>query len=309
MTAIATENLGRRFDGRPAVEALDLTVEPGEVFGLLGPNGAGKTTTLRMLTGLIAPTTGRAWILDREVTDRSEALAVRRRIGLLPEAPGLYAGLTPEENLDFSARLHGMPPAERRRRIRELLGWLDLWDLRGRRVATFSRGMQQKVALARALVHDPDILFLDEPTAALDPGASRAVRDLLRGLQEDGRTIFLNTHHLDEASRICDRIGVLNRRLLAQGTPEDLAAPSRRGVSVFRLQAPDEGIVRALEGLDFVQGVSHENGRLRVETADPERFNPALVRAIVEAGGAIEALTEGRPGLEEVYLRLVGDDA
>ncbi|MCG7844906.1 MAG: ABC transporter ATP-binding protein, partial [Methanomassiliicoccales archaeon] len=220
---IETRAMGRRFGSTVAVEDLSLKVNAGEVFGLLGPNGAGKTTTVRMLCGLISLSSGEAYIDGLDVRDPHQRLDVRGMIGLLPESPGLYESLSAYENLDFYAKLYGCDLACRERRIKELLKALDLWDRRGEPVVGFSKGMKQKIAIARALVHEPKLLFLDEPTSGLDPSASVTVRNYLLDLKEEGRTIFLNTHNLDEAERLCDRIAILNTRLLAIGRPDELA--------------------------------------------------------------------------------------
>lgn len=306
MGLIETVGLGRRFDGTVAVEDLTLQVREGEVFGFLGPNGAGKTTTVRMLCYLIRATAGTAYVAGNEIGREPDATNIRSMVGLLPEAPGLYDALTAEESLDFFARLHGVGSRDRRRRIEELLRWLGLWDRRDARVATFSRGMKQKVALARALLHEPPLLFLDEPTAALDPSAAKAVRELLGDLRREGRTVFLNTHNLDEAQRVCDRIGVVNTRLLALGTPQELAARYWRPATTVRLREVTPAVREAVEALDFVESLEVRGEELLVDLDDPRERNPALVRAILDAGGKIEFLVEKERGLEDVYLRLVG---
>jgi ABC-2 type transport system ATP-binding protein len=219
---IDAENLTKKFGSLTAVEDLTLHVNEGEVFGFLGPNGAGKTTTIRMLCCLISKTSGKAQIGDYEIGNGSDAQKIRNIIGLLPENVGLYEGLSAYRNLDFYGRLHKLNEQQRKEKIEYFLSMLELWDKRDVPVGTFSKGMKQKLAIARALIHDPQVLFLDEPTANLDPEASKMVRDFILELKKEKRTIFLNTHLLDEAERICDRVGILKTKLLAVGKPEEL---------------------------------------------------------------------------------------
>ncbi len=309
MEFIETVDLKRTFGDTVAVEDLNLRIREGEVFAFLGPNGAGKTTTVRMLTTLIRPTSGKAYIGGNEVGREPDSMNIRAMVGLLPETPGLYERLSASQNLDYYGRLYGVPDDTRRERIRELLKLVDLWDRRDDVVATFSKGMQQKIAIVRAMVHDPAILFLDEPTAALDPSAAKTVRDFLRGLRGEGRTIFLNTHNLFEAERIADRIGVVNTRLIAQGTARELSARYWKPATVVRLREPTEAAIAAVEALDFVERVDVQDGELLLALDDPKRHNPDIVRTIVRAGGEIEYIMEKERGLEDVYLRLVGEEA
>ncbi|MBU0754061.1 MAG: ABC transporter ATP-binding protein, partial [Planctomycetes bacterium] len=220
--AIRTENLGRAFDKVRAVDALDLEVPAGIVFGFLGPNGAGKTTTIRLLLGLLDPSEGRAEVLGYDTHRASPA--IRQRTGALLEHSGLYERLSAEDNLDFYGRVWHISRVPRQERIRELLTHLDLWDRRKEMARTWSRGMKQKLAVARALLHRPDLVFLDEPTAGLDPVASKALRDDLAGLvAREGITVFLTTHNLNEAEKLCNRIGVINQgKLIALGHPDEL---------------------------------------------------------------------------------------
>jgi ABC-2 type transport system ATP-binding protein len=219
---IDAENLTKKFGNITAVDNLTLHVDEGEVFGFLGPNGAGKTTTVRMLACLISKTSGKAKIGDYEIGNSADQQKIRRIIGVLPENVGLYDDLSAYKNLDFYGRLYKRTKEQREERIEYFLKMLRLWDKRNLSAGTFSKGMKQKLAIARVLIHDPQVLFLDEPTANLDPEASKTVRDFILELKKEKRTIFLNTHLLDEAERICDRVGVLKTKLLAVGTPEKL---------------------------------------------------------------------------------------
>ena len=307
MEFIETVDLRRTFGHVVAVEALNLRIREGEVFGFLGPNGAGKTTTVRMLTTLIHPTSGKAYIGGNEVGREPDSMNIRAMTGLLPEVPGLYERLSASRNLDFYGRLYGVPDSRRKARIEELLKWIGLWKRRDSPVATFSKGMKQKIAIVRAIVHDPQLLFLDEPTAGLDPSAAKTVRDFLVELRDMGKTIFLNTHNLSEAEHICDRIGVVKTHLLAQGSPRELAARYLKPASVFRLREATEDVVRAVDALEFVEDVRVEDGELHVSLPDPQKFNPAIAKAVIAAGGEIEFIVEKEMGLEEVYLRLLED--
>jgi ABC-2 type transport system ATP-binding protein len=300
--AIETEALSRKFDDLLAVDAIDLEVREGEVFGFLGPNGAGKTTTVRMLSTLIAPSAGSARINGFEVGVDDQR--IRASIGILTETPGVYPRLTAADNLAFFAKLQGVDDVGGQ--VRKYLSMLDLWDRRDDLAGSFSKGMRQKLAIARALIHEPRLLFLDEPTAALDPSAAKVVRDFIEALRGEGRTIFLCTHNLDEADRLCDRIAVFKRRLLRVATPEEL----RRGLYgrsvVVRLREVTDDVVAAVAALEPVGDVTRlDGGRLRVAIEDPERDNPALVRALVAAGAEVCFVEEEAHSLEEVYLDVV----
>ncbi len=309
MEFIETVNLGRSFGDVVAIEGLSLHVREGEVFGFLGPNGAGKTTTVRILCCLIGPTEGKAFVAGNQVGREPDSMNIRRIVGLLPETPGLYERLSAFKNLDFFARLYGVSEQRRRERIEELLKWLGLWDRRDQSVATFSKGMRQKIAIVRAMVHEPSILFLDEPTAGLDPAAAKIVRDFILELRREGGTIFLNTHNLYEAERVCDRIGVVNTTLLAQGTAKELSGRYWKPASVVRLRDTKEEVIQAVEALDFVESLEVTDGELHIGLEDPKRLNPLIVRTILEAGGEIEFIVEKERGLEDVYMRLVEESA
>jgi ABC-2 type transport system ATP-binding protein len=297
---IDAEGLTKRFGDLVAVEGLTLHIGEGEVFGLLGPNGAGKTTTVRMLASLLTATSGSAMVDGHDV--REEPQAVRRIVGLLPENVGLYGTLTVEENLDFFGRLNGLPPDRRGAAIRDLLGRFGLWDRRGEPAGNLSKGLKQRLALARAMVHDPKVLLLDEPTANLDPEAARMVRETILGLKGEGRTVLLNTHLLDEAQRVCDRVGVLRTRLVAVGSPADLRGRLGRGRAVVRLASVGPAIIEAAKRIGAVEP---RGDSLLVEVADPGADVPRLVAAIVAAGGQVRSVGEEGPSLEDAYLALV----
>jgi ABC-2 type transport system ATP-binding protein len=242
---IEIKDLTRRFGDVTAVDRLTMAVGEGEVFGLLGPNGAGKTTTVRMLTCLISRTAGQARVAGLSIGNPEDARRIRGLVGLLPEEAGLYPDLSAARTLDFFGRLYRVPGAVRGERIEKLLTMLGLWDRRDVPVRTFSKGMRQRLAIARALIHDPPVLFLDEPTANLDPEGAKTVRDFLLQLRQDKRTILLSTHHLEEADRVCDRVGVLDTRLVAVGSPEQLRQSLRGRATVVQLAAVTDRVVEA----------------------------------------------------------------
>ncbi len=301
--AVDAKGLTRFFGDKPAVQDVSFRVAWGEVFSLLGPNGAGKTTTMRMLCCLLSPTAGTAEVGGFDVT--ADPLKVREQFGLLPENPGLYESLSAERNLRFYGEIFGVPPAKLESRIEEILKMLEIWDRRGDKIAKFSKGMRQKIAIARALVHEPRILFLDEPTASLDPEASKVVRDFVLELKAKGGTIFLNTHNLYEAQRLSDRVGIINTSLLAFGSPQDLADRMWSKTTLVTLKRVDERIITAVKGLDFVKGVTVENGQMAVSLDNPEENNPRLAEALLRNGGEIVAMKEREHSLEDIYLKLV----
>jgi ABC-2 type transport system ATP-binding protein len=298
---IHTQELTKKFDKVLAVDRLNLDVREGEVFGFLGPNGAGKTTTVRMLTSLIGPTSGTATVAGHALG--REDSAIRQTVGLLTETPGMYDNLSAEYNLRIYADLYDV--ADGRGQVEKYLTMLGLWDRRFDPAGTFSKGMKQKLAIARALLHEPRILFLDEPTAGLDPEAARLVRDFIAELRKEGRTIFLCTHNLDEADRLCDRVAVFKTRLLEMDTPTNLRNSVFGRKVVFHLQAADDRLADVMRGFPFVREVNRVDTKLVVGLEDPEAHNPELVRALVGAGAEVQFIGELRHSLEDVYLQLV----
>jgi ABC-2 type transport system ATP-binding protein len=302
---IETRELTRRFGDVLAVDRLTLTVQPGEIFGFLGPNGAGKTTTIRMLAALIEPTAGEAIVAGFRLGQNDGRL--RASVGFLTETPGLYDRLSAEANLAYFAHLYDVQDVAGR--VEHYLRWLGLWDQRFEAAGTLSKGMRQKLAIARALLHDPPILFLDEPTSALDPEAAHLVRDFIAGLRREGRTIVLCTHNLDEADRLCDRVAVFKQRLLALDAPARLRSQLFGRTVVFHLRQVRPELTAALQRFPSVSQVRLVDGRLLATVQDPEAENPALVRALVEAGAEVQFVGELRQTLEDVYLKLVKGDA
>jgi ABC-2 type transport system ATP-binding protein len=310
---IEIENLTRRFGDVRAVDGLTLTIAEGEVFGLLGPNGAGKTTTIRMLAGLIGKTSGDAWVAGSRVGDPATARELRSRIGLMPEEAGLYPDLTAARTLDFFGRLYKVNAGVRAERTERLLTMLELWDRRDARVRTFSKGMKQRLTIARALINDPPVLFLDEPTANLDPEGAKTVRDFLLQLRNEKRTILLNTHQLTEAERVCDRVGIMHTKLIAVGTPDGLrgmvSSSAGRATAVQLTVVTDAVVAAARQAAGAPAGTAPDitvsGNTITVPVAKPERDNPALVQAIVAAGGEIQFVSGIVPSLEETYLKLL----
>jgi ABC-2 type transport system ATP-binding protein len=295
------EQLTKVFNSNIAVDQLSFEVKEGEVFGFLGPNGAGKTTTVRMLSSLISPTSGTAYINHFEI--QKDDQDIRRSVGILTETPGLYDNLSAEYNLEIFANLYEVKNPSGQ--IEKYLRLLGLWERRFDLAGTFSRGMKQKLAIARALLHEPKVLFLDEPTSGLDPESAKTVRDFISELREQGRTIFICTHNLDEADRLCDRIGVVKTRLLVIDTPEELRQNLFGKQVVFHLAAIQDHVPARISKLSFVRGVEVLDNKLLITLDDPKSRNPEIIRALIQEGVDIQFVGELRHSLEDVYLRLM----
>ncbi len=288
-----------------ALQGISLKVRPGEVLALLGPNGAGKTTTIRILSAVLKPTSGRAVVCGHDVV--ADAPRVRSLVGVLTELPGLYDRMSARSYLEFFGELHRVPRDLLKGRLNDLLDHFGLGPVADRRLGTLSKGLRQKVALIRALVHDPRVLFLDEPTSAMDPASARQVREFIAGLRRADRAIIISTHNLPEAELLADRIAVVAQgRLVAEGTAPELKRLFA-GPPTFELKftGPAEAARRALNG--DVRILDSAPGRVRYQVADPAR-NPGLVERLVAAGVGILSLTEVSPSLEEAYLRITGGE-
>jgi len=301
---IETENLTKKFGDLTAVDGVTLHVEEGEVFGFLGPNGAGKTTTVRMLCCLISKTSGEARIAGYEVGKDADSLKIRKLIGLVPDNVGLYDDLSAYDNLDFYGKLYDCTEAQRKENIQRFLTMLGLWEKKDVAAGTFSKGMKQKLAIARALIHDPQVLFMDEPTVNLDPESSKTVRDFILDLKKEKRTIFINTHNLDEAQRVCDRIAILNTRLMVVGTPQELERSVGGRKTVIQLEKASDAILAALRKLPL-GNIIIDGNKLTIDVTDPEKENAAIVDAVVRAGGHVQSVTVVGATLEDAYLKLV----
>jgi ABC-2 type transport system ATP-binding protein len=317
--AIEVSHLSKVFGARAAVTDVSFSVARGEVFGFLGPNGAGKTTMVRILGTLIAPTSGSAMVADVPL-EPANAQEIRQRISVMPESPGLYQRLTVTENLEYFARLYGLP--RREARITEALAAVGLSDRGHDLTGNLSKGLRQRAALARTLLNDPAVMFLDEPTSGLDPVAAHEVHGLIAGLRDRGVTVFLTTHRLDEAERLCDRVAIMNTSLRTIGRPDELRQTlftrSLAVTTVAPLAQPD----RVFTGLPAVQSWqpapaggaladgAPADGRpagYTLTVSDPAQAAPAVTRALVAAGADVLSIAEARHTLEDVYLELIDD--
>lgn len=303
---IETHALTKRFDDFVAVQNITLTVRPGEVLALLGPNGAGKTTTVRMLTSLLRPTSGWARVAGYDIV--AEPDQVRTTVGVLTEHHGLYMRMRGAEYLDFFGELYGVDPATRKRRAGALATRFGLADALDRRLGEYSKGMRQKLSLVRAMLHNPRVLLLDEPTSAMDPQSTRVVRDMIKHLRGQERTIILCTHNLAEAEELADRIAIIRRgEIIAQGTSLELKA-RLLGPPLLELR-----LARAVEALpdviaDLVELDSYGHNWLRYRTPAPTVTNPRVLRRLAQHGAPVVTLSEVPQSLEDVYLRVIGDD-
>jgi ABC-2 type transport system ATP-binding protein len=311
--AIEVSHLTKTFGARTAVADVSFSVARGEVFGFLGPNGAGKTTTVRILGTLIAPTAGSAMVAGIPLGP-ARAAEIRQRISIMPEAPGLYRRLTVTENLEYFARLYGLP--HREQRIAEALAAVGLGDRAHDFTGSLSKGLRQRAALARSLLNDPEVMFLDEPTSGLDPVATHEVHVLIAGLRDRGVTVFLTTHRLDEAERLCDRVAIMNTHLQTIGRPDELRQMLfNRSLTITTakpLPQPDQ----VFADLPAVQGwqaatpatpTTPGSASYLLTVTDPAQAAPAVTRALVAAGADVLSIAESRHTLEDVYLELVQD--
>ncbi|MFN0180961.1 MAG: ABC transporter ATP-binding protein [Gemmatimonadales bacterium] len=308
MPMIEARALTRAFGTRTAVEEVSFTLDQGQILALLGPNGAGKTTTVRMLLGLIRPSSGSATVAGVTVPGTAAAGAeLRQRAGLLTETPGMYDRLSAWENLLLFGRLYRIPSAELPTRLEEYLHRLGLWERRAEPVGTYSKGMKQRLAIVRAVFHDPQVVFFDEPTAGLDPESARDVRGLITSLKAAGRTILVCTHNLTEAAALADQVGVLRRRMVAFGPPASLgrATVPRCRIILSADASPARAVIAALSAIG---PVTVEGTRLEVEVSDPERDPPRLVAALVGAGFGVRDVRLSERSLEEIYLDVIGDE-
>jgi len=304
--AVSVKGLGKSFGDKVAFADVSFEIGHGEVFGFLGPNGAGKTTTVRTLGTLIAPTSGSAVVAGLPLTPENGA-RIRRKIAIVPESPGLYQRLSVRENLECFADLY--ETADPAGRITRALTAVNLADRAGDVSGTLSKGLRQRVALARALLADPVVLFLDEPTSGLDPAAAQEVLILIEGLRRDGVTIFLTTHRLEEAERLCDRVAILNTKLLMTGRPAELRDRLFARVVTVRLVSPLADPASVLAGVPGVESWRFADGEYQLTVSDAAVAAPAVNRALVSAGADVLSLGEFRHTLQDVYLELIGDQS
>lgn len=306
-TVIQTDSLTRDFKSTRAVDGLNIQVPRGAIYGFLGPNGSGKTTTIRMLLGLLEPSSGRAAVLSHDVVRQADE--IRNRCGALLEYSGLYERLSAEDNLELFGRIYQMPPTKRRERVQELLQSFGLWERRKDIAGTWSRGMKQKLAVARAMFHRPALVFLDEPTAGMDPVAAANLREELAALvRREEVTVFLTTHNLSEAEKLCAKIAVIrNGKLLFEGRPDQLRARQDRHRAEIVGQGFNERILAMLRSQPQVQSVELENGRMFVDLNENARI-AGLVPLLVQAGVEIEEIRKEQVSFEDVFLNLVEED-
>ncbi|HUU79401.1 MAG TPA: ABC transporter ATP-binding protein [candidate division Zixibacteria bacterium] len=308
---IVAKGLTKLYGDFVAVDHINFEIKKGEIFGFLGPNGAGKTTTIRMLASIFPPTEGSARVANYDIVE--EGMDVRARVGILSENPGLYERLTARANLDFFARLYDVPSNEIKDRI-EYLG--DIFDLGTRldeKVGTYSKGMKQKLAIAKALIHDPPVLFLDEPTSALSPESAKAIRDLLIDLATDrSRTICICTHNLFDAERLCDRVAIIRKgQILTIGTPAEISSKFSGPPTIrLLLKSVENGIQQLISKIEGVISIEkHPVKRdLFIKIENHEEQTPEIVRRVVEADGEILEIEPIHASLEEAYLKLIEED-
>jgi ABC-2 type transport system ATP-binding protein len=302
---IVCEGLTKMFGSITAIQDFTVEIPDGRIFGLLGPNGAGKTTTMRMLSCLIRPTAGSAHIDAYEIGEKEDAQKIRGMIGLLPEVPGLYETLGTYKNLDYYAQLYGIPKAHREELIKTTLINLGLWDRRNEPVGGFSKGMKQKIAIARALIHDPKYIFLDEPTASLDPAAAKMVREYILELKSQGDTILINTHNLSEAERICDTVALVKNRTVKVGSPKELARGLFARTISITMQKIPPSLLKDISSLDFVSQAQVNGNQLFLNVRNPEEDNPRVISWLMKQGLQVQFVTEEEHSLEDVYLKLI----
>lgn len=301
---IETHQMSRAFGDLHAVDGIDLSIDAGTIFGLLGPNGSGKTTTIRLLLGLIEPTGGSARVLGFDT--RTEGSALRQKCGALLEHTGLYERLSAYDNLDFYGRVWHISSADRNKRIEELLSGLNLWDRRNESVQNWSRGMKQKLAVARVLLHRPQLVFLDEPTAGLDPVAASLLLDELQQLvSQQGVTVFLTTHNLNEAEKLCDQVAVIRQgKIISDGSPDELRLQQGHNRLEVMGRGFTDALISSLSLRPEVAAVSHEDHHLTLDLKGTVETS-GLVRWLVEQGVEIDEVRKGKASLEEVFLELV----
>jgi ABC-2 type transport system ATP-binding protein len=302
---IICDGLTKKFGEITAIQDFTVEIPDGRIFGLLGPNGAGKTTTMRMLSCLIQPTTGKAFIDSYKIGDKDDAKKIRGMIGLLPEVPGLYETLGTYKNLDYYAQFYGIPKTQREHSIQETLTNLGLWDRRNEPVGGFSKGMKQKIAIARALIHNPKYIFLDEPTASLDPAAAKMVREYILELKSQGNTILINTHNLSEAERICDTVAVVKNRTVKVGNPKELARGLFARTISITLQMIPPTLVKDISSLGYVSQARVIGNTLVLNVKNPEEDNPLVISWLSKQGLRVQFVTEEEHSLEDVYLKLI----
>jgi ABC-2 type transport system ATP-binding protein len=302
---IVCEGLSKTFGSVTAIQDFTVEIPNGCIFGLLGPNGAGKTTTMRMLSCLIRPSAGTASIDSFDIRNKDDAQKIRGMIGLLPEVPGLYETLGAYKNLDYYGQFYGIAKELRQASIQKTLTDLGLWERRNEPVGGFSKGMKQKIAIARALIHEPRYIFLDEPTASLDPAASKMVREYILALKSKGDTILINTHNLSEAERICDTVAVVKNKVVTIGNPKKLARGLFSRTIHITLQTVPPSLSQDIVSLPCVADAHIDGNQLILNVRNPEEENPQIIAWLLKKGLKVQFISEAEHTLEDVYLKLI----
>ena len=299
---IRTENLTKEYDGFKAVDNLNLDVKEGEIYGFLGPNGAGKTTTILMLLGILRPTRGRIYLLEEELT--KNFLSLKRRIGVVSEKQYLYKEMAAGEYLDFFADLYGVK--DKKKKIDQLLKSVGLLEVKNRKLGAFSRGMQQKIGFARALLPDPELLLLDEPVSGLDPTGIKQVRDLIEKENKKGRTIFISSHLLSEVEKLCREVAIINEgKLLAEDTMENLRGKLSKTVELeIELSQAKEEITKALSSFDFIQGIKQRENLLTLRVKSDQDYRAPISETISRQGGIVLGIKVKEMSLEEAFITI-----
>ena len=299
---IRTENLTKEYDGFKAVDNLNLDVKEGEIYGFLGPNGAGKTTTILMLLGILRPTRGRIYLLEEELT--KNFLSLKRRIGVVSEKQYLYKEMAAGEYLDFFADLYGVK--DKKKKIDQLLKSVSLLEVKNRKLGAFSRGMQQKLGFARALLHDPELLLLDEPVSGLDPTGIKQIRNLIEKENKKGRTIFISSHLLSEVEKLCREVAIINEgKLLAEDTMENLRRQLSKTVELeVELSQAKEEIMKALSSFDFIQAIKQQENLLTLRVKSDQDYRAPISETISRQGGIVLGIKVKEMSLEEAFITI-----
>ena len=299
---IRTENLTKEYDGFKAVDNLNLDVKEGEIYGFLGPNGAGKTTTILMLLGILRPTRGRIYLLEEELT--KNFLSLKGRIGVVSEKQYLYKEMAAGEYLDFFADLYGVK--DKKKKIDQLLKSVSLLEVKNRKLGAFSRGMQQKIGFARALLPDPELLLLDEPVSGLDPTGIKQIRNLIEKENKKGRTIFISSHLLSEVEKLCREVAIINEgKLLAEDTMENLRKKLSKTVELeIELSQAKEEITKALSSFDFIQGIKQRENLLTLRVKSDQDYRAPISETISRQGGIVLGIKVKEMSLEEAFITI-----
>ncbi len=303
---IKVENLTKKFGNITAVENISLNINESEIFGFLGPNGAGKTTTIRILSTLISPTSGKITIDNRD--NRTNGEYIRSITGLLTESPGMYEKISAYDNLEYYSSFYNIPDRTRKNNIEKYLKMFDLWDRKDDLAGTYSKGMKQKLALSRALIHEPKILLLDEPTAGLDPESAHMVRIFIESLKKEKTTVFLCTHNLEEASTLSDRVCIIKKKIIRIATLSELQNDDKNKRAEIIFTDDADRYVKLLEGTTGIKTVHTEKNRATVVIEKPEISNPMIIKKLIDSGAGILYFNEVKATLEEIYLDLIKDE-